>query len=134
MDEWTPLHYACYEGHDDIVELLCSRHANINAVTRFNRNGLHIAALRGQLEIVKVLIKHQIDANSADNDGNTALHFAAENGYKDIITFLLEEKCKIKKNKEGLTPIHDCCDESLKKIFAQYGFKENDKYDDIGDS
>lgn len=22
LDDWTPLHYACYEGHEDIVELL----------------------------------------------------------------------------------------------------------------
>lgn len=28
-----------------------------------------------------------------------------------------------------MTPIHDCCDDSLKKIFYQYGFKEDGKYE-----
>lgn len=75
-----------------------------------------------------MLLKYKIDADACDNDGNTALHFAAQNGYKDIISFLLENKCKIKINKDGLTPIHDCCDESLKKLFNQYGFKEDGVY------
>ena len=54
----------------------------MNAVTKFNRNGLHIAVLRGHLEVAKMLIKYKIDADAYDNDGNSALHFAAENGYK----------------------------------------------------
>lgn len=71
------MHFACYEGHDDIVELLCEHEADVNAVTKFNRNGLLIATLRGHLEVVKMLIKYKIDANACDNDGNTALHIAA---------------------------------------------------------
>lgn len=98
-------------------------------MTKYNRNGLHIATLRGNQEVVKVLVKYKIDTDAYDTDGNTALHFAAENGYKEIIAFLLDNKCKIKKNKEGLTPMHDCCDDSLKKIFYQYGFKEDGKYE-----
>lgn len=50
---------------------------NVNAMTKFNRNGLHIATLRGNLEVVKVLLDNKIDADACDNDGNTALHFAA---------------------------------------------------------
>lgn len=33
------------------------------------------------------------------------------------------------KNNEGLTPIHDCCDETLKKVFYAYGFKEDGNYE-----
>lgn len=117
LDDWTPIHYACYEGHDDIVHLLCKNHADVNARTRFNRNGLHIAALRGHHDVVKVLVNNQIEINAFDSDGNTALHFAAENGHRDIIVFLIESGCKIKKNREGLTPIHDCCYDYLKKVF-----------------
>ncbi len=49
----------------------------MNAVTKFNRNGLLIATLRGHLEVVKILMKYKIDANACDNEGNTALHIAA---------------------------------------------------------
>ena len=61
----------------------------MNAVTKFNRNGLQIATLRGHIEVVKMLMNYKIDADACDNDGNTALHIAAENGYKEIISFLL---------------------------------------------
>lgn len=62
--------------------MLCEYEADVNAVTKFNRNALHIATLRGHLEVAKVLLKNGIDIDAFDNDGNTALHFAAENGYK----------------------------------------------------
>ena len=78
--------------------------------------------------MVKALLKYKIEADSFDNDGNTGLHFAAENGYKEIISFLLENKCKVLKNKEGKSPINDCCDESLKKVFLGFGFKEDGEY------
>jgi ankyrin repeat protein len=107
LDDWAPLHFACYEGNDDVVDLLCQNGANINSVTKYNRNGLHIASLRGHTPVIEALVKHKIDWNAFDTDGNTALHFAAENGYKDIIQILLDAGCNITKNKEGLTPIHD---------------------------
>jgi ankyrin repeat protein len=81
-----------------------------------------------------VLYKFKIDYNAVDLDGNTALHFAAEGGYKDIIQYLLSIYCTVKKNKEGKTPIDDCCDESLKNIFIQYGFKENGDYEEYKDT
>jgi hypothetical protein len=79
-----------------------------------------------------MLFKYKIDPDAYDNDGNTALHFAAENGSKEIVTFLLENKAKILKNKEGQTPIQDCCDESMKKIFYGFGFKEDGEYQQVG--
>ena len=48
--------------------------------------------------------------------------------------FLIESGCKIKKNREGLTPIHDCCYDYLKKVFYEYGFKEDDFYEQNEDS
>lgn len=38
------------------------------------------------------------------------------------------------KNNEGLTPIHDCCDETLKKVFSAYGFKEDGNYEKTKES
>jgi ankyrin repeat protein len=105
LDDWTPLHFACYEGHEDLVALLCKHKAMVNAVTRYSRNGLHIAALRGHFAVVKTLINCGIAINAYDSDGNSALHFAAENGHRDIIAFLLESGCRVTKNREGATPI-----------------------------
>ena len=80
--------------------------------------------------MTKVLCNNKINLNAVDNDGNTALHFACQNGYKEIVKYLISINCNIIKNKEGLTPIDECCDDNLKKIFIQYGFKEKGDYDD----
>ena len=82
LDDWRPLHFASYEGYDDIVDLLLQHGADINASTIFNRNALHIAAIRGFLEVIKILCERKIELNAVDNDGNTALHIACQNGYK----------------------------------------------------
>lgn len=89
---------------------------------------MQIATLRGYLNVVKVLYRYKIDCNATDLEGNTALHFAAEGGYKDIIEYLLSIYCTLKKNKEGKTPIDDCCDDNLKQIFFKYGFQEKGDY------
>ncbi len=78
--------------------LLCKHGANVNALTRYNRNGLHLAALRGHLEVAKALVKCGISINAFDSDGNTALHFAAENGHREIIVFLLENGSRVSRN------------------------------------
>jgi ankyrin repeat protein len=56
LDDWTPLHYACYEGHEDVADLLLNHGANANALTKFKRNSLHISVLRGYLNVAKVLL------------------------------------------------------------------------------
>lgn len=82
LDDWRAIHFASYNGHDDIVSLLIKSGADVNALAKFNRNALHIASIRGSLEVAKILIENKININAHDNDGNTPLHFACQNGYK----------------------------------------------------
>ena len=49
LDDWRPIHFASYEGFDDMVDLLLKHGADINASTIFKRNALHIASIRGFL-------------------------------------------------------------------------------------
>lgn len=44
--------------------------------------------------------------------------------------FLISINCEIVKNKEGNTPIDECSEEAIKKVFVQYGFKEKGDYQD----
>lgn len=45
---WTPLHLATYFGHKDVMELLLSRGADINALNEMGDTSLHKAAFIGR--------------------------------------------------------------------------------------
>ncbi|MEI6627801.1 MAG: ankyrin repeat domain-containing protein, partial [Alphaproteobacteria bacterium] len=47
---YTPLHWAAYYGYTDIVTILLSHHANVNAIDKFGRTPLHKAAYEGNDE------------------------------------------------------------------------------------
>ena len=61
-DGWTPLHPASYEGHQEIVELLIGKGADVNAKVEFGPlqgiTPLDSANNRGRTEIVSLLRKH----------------------------------------------------------------------------
>ena len=61
-DGWTPLHPASYEGHQEIVELLIGKGADVNAKVELGPlqgiTPLDSANNRGRTEIVSLLRKH----------------------------------------------------------------------------
>ena len=54
---YSPLHYACEEGHLDVAKKLLERHPfQVHFLTRNKNTALHLAALRGHGAIVKFLL------------------------------------------------------------------------------
>ncbi|XP_002119938.2 scaffold protein ILK [Ciona intestinalis] len=73
---FSPLHWACREGHMHIVEILLNRGARINAANMGDDTPLHNAAQMGHFEILKKIIKYNADVNAINEHGNTPLHYA----------------------------------------------------------
>ncbi|CAH3195151.1 unnamed protein product, partial [Porites evermanni] len=85
----TALHFACAEGHDQVVELLLKLGATVQS-DHSDRTALHVAAMRGSTQCVKYLLQYQPQCiNHLDKHQNTALHLAAIHGHPDIISCLL---------------------------------------------
>ena len=54
----SPLTFACWKGHQDVVELLLERRANIDHRTKEGFTPLMFAALGGHKEVAHSLLKH----------------------------------------------------------------------------
>ena len=124
-DGSTPLHWAVDKNHKDVVELLLTLQANVNAETHFrstplffaktkdvaelllakgaavnakNNQGvtpLHMVAVRGHKEVAEFLIANRADVNAKTGTGNAPLHDAAIKGHRDVIELLLRNKADI---------------------------------------
>ena len=81
-------------GHTDIVILLLSRGADVNAPAGYHRGmtALQGAATAGRPKLAFVLLEAgaEINAAPAVEHGMTALEAAAERGHLDIISLLLK--------------------------------------------
>jgi hypothetical protein len=76
FDHRTPLHAAIGKADSafDIIELLISWGANVNAKDVYGFTALHLAALDGLAHCVELLIYHGADVTTKSRKGTTALN------------------------------------------------------------
>jgi len=75
---FTPLHYAAWNGHKEVAELLIAKGADVNAkVAIWGRTPLHFAAWNGHKEVAELLIENGAEVNAKDNYGRTPLDLAS---------------------------------------------------------
>ena len=104
---YTPLHYACEKGHEQMAAYLLKNKAPINAVTSMGRTPLHCACMAGHLGIVKLLKEHGAVMRQQDNLGGMSMHYAAAAGCLAIMQYLETLGLSTNtKDKNNATPLH----------------------------
>ncbi|BHF82579.1 hypothetical protein SprV_0802571700 [Sparganum proliferum] len=68
--DFTPLMFASYHGHRELVELLLDMGADVHATDRNNWTSLHWAAQRGHVDVVCALLKGGANRRAKDAHGN----------------------------------------------------------------
>lgn len=103
----TPLHTASEAGMMEIVELLVSHGAEVDAGDNENTTPLGVAAVGGHLNVIEFLISKGADPLAVDDNGHTALHWAAFNNHVDVAGILLDLGVDINAaNSGGTTALH----------------------------
>lgn len=120
---YSPLHYACFSGSVDTVNLLIAHGAEVNVLNALGpvsyseiskkwknkiATPLHCAVGVGSTEIIKLLLDAGADIDSTyHEDGNTPLHIAAWRGFNDCLEFLVQQGADFNvPNNHGSTPLH----------------------------
>jgi ankyrin repeat protein len=83
-DGWTPLAYAAFEGHVNLLERLIEKGADVNALVPNKSNALMLAARNGHIEVVRRLLKLDVNVDQKNDSGFTAESWALSNGNTDI--------------------------------------------------
>ncbi|WP_338406603.1 ankyrin repeat domain-containing protein [Wolbachia endosymbiont (group A) of Longitarsus flavicornis] len=96
----NPLHGAVANYRLDVVRLLLSRSANINAEDKDHQTPLHYAANTDRLDIVKSLVDAGANLSATDDYGKTPLDIAKDKGHSSI-----EEYLEKKLNEKGEKPV-----------------------------
>ena len=76
------MHLATDEGHKEVVELLITAGADVNAKEKYEKTPLHHASKAGYYEIVELLIAAGADVNVKNIAGKTPLDF---DGNADLV-------------------------------------------------
>jgi ankyrin repeat protein len=125
----TPLHWACQQGHDDVVEFLLERGAIPDGVSHGEFTPLRIAAAEGHTSIVTRLLRAGATAAPLNiGEQVTApspLHDAVAWERLDVIQCLLDSGAEVNsRDQDGRTPLHyavQCGNVSIVNTLLDHG-------------
>ncbi|GFT99281.1 oxysterol-binding protein-related protein 1 [Nephila pilipes] len=83
--DWTPLHHACYFGHEKIVDLLIQMNADVNVVNDTGDTPLHKAAYTSREELVLLLLSKNADVFIRNSEGQTAKDICENEDIKKLL-------------------------------------------------
>ena len=125
----TPLMFAARKNRLDVVRLLLSHGANVNAMCRGHGTPLAIAAANGHADMVKLLIDHGADPNLGSPDGFTPLMHASAMGHANTTRLLIEASVDVNaRSQYGDTALMVAMwnrDEEIARLLIQAGAIEH---------
>ncbi|KAH9870798.1 hypothetical protein IAQ61_006277 [Plenodomus lingam] len=112
---WTPLMMACSRKEaEQIVDLLLSKEADVNAKNNNGQTALHFCASKINLDIARTLLaqKPAASARIKDKRGQLPLHRAASVGSVPMMKALLDAKSPLDAtDMDGMTALHHAMSE-----------------------
>ena len=108
---WSPLQYATYCDHLDIVEYLISKGVDIESKDNSGITSLVRSVINNKTKLFKYLISVGTNVNTQDFNGDTPLHtnIICNNGDLEITKLLLKHGADpYIKNYGGHTPLDFC--------------------------
>jgi len=73
---WTPLHYACTEGHLAVADYLLSKGGKVDALSESDTTPLMMAVRSGNIQLVRLLLDRGADLQIRNHQGFSAIDVA----------------------------------------------------------
>lgn len=90
-DGKTPLHRAVWgEQKEQVVNLLLTKGANVNARNKYGYTPLHWAAKHGHFESVRLLLENGADPLSTNDTGDMPIDLALRYGQDRLVCYLMD--------------------------------------------
>lgn len=90
IEDITPLHWACEEGHREMAKLLITNGADINKVDIHGFTPLHAACDEGHFKVAKLLIENKANINLINSDEFDPLRLAYEKNHIEIAKLIID--------------------------------------------
>ncbi|XP_061696597.1 ankyrin repeat domain-containing protein 27 isoform X6 [Syngnathoides biaculeatus] len=107
---YTPLHVAAVCGQAQLIDLLVSKGASVNATDCHALTPMHLACRKGHQGVTLLLLHYKADADAQDHNGNAPLHLACTYGHEDCVKALVyydSQTCRLDlRNDKGDAPLH----------------------------
>lgn len=115
-DDYTPLDFAAWNGHSEIVLLLLENGAKVDSVCD-DWSPIHLACEAMEMETFRVLLEHNADLTRTDHRGWTLLHEMCFFDRRHFIRLIVDKGVYINPvTDEGQTPLYMACELGYKEL------------------